>query len=92
MVRKVLVEIGVIGLMARAILEGLTVIAVLVRTVIVTLVDLVITHWVSDHFGTLSRNCRLLLKSGRGLIGLIPQYSSGDDLRTLSSEYISSGE
>lgn len=47
MVRKVLVEIGVIGLMARAILEGLTVIAVLVRTVIVTLVDLVITHWVS---------------------------------------------
>lgn len=51
-----------------------------------------ITHWVSDHFGTLSRNCRLLLKSGRGLIGLIPQYSSGDDIRTLSSEYISSGE
>lgn len=92
MVRKVLVEIGVIGLMARAILEGLTVIAVLARTVIVTLVDLVIAHWVSDHFGTLSRNCRLLLKSGRGLIGLIPQYSSGDDLRTLSSEYISSGE
>lgn len=81
-----------IGLMARAILEGLTVIAVLARTVIVTLVDLVIAHWVSDHFGTLSRNCRLLLKSGRGLIGLILQYSSGDDLRTLSSEYISSGE